>query len=299
MRIAEGQEFAVVVPTRGRGPQLHRLLDELEAQTDRDFEVVIVNQSDRVDRRLESRSRANGRIHLIRDSGCGASRARNVGMRAVGSEWIAYLDDDCLPERDWAAQLRQELRSKEEADMVMGDIGASEAPSDCYPIGVFEVSEPTVVRGRWARPWRVGHSACVAIRHAALERLGGWDERFGPGVKDFPACEDMDLNYRLTRSGGAAYLTPRVRSQHEQWRTADELLELYRGYSRGWGGLVTKQLRNGDPLGAGLLAAGRLRGILRAVLGAVADRSGFGLRLALEQLRGFAHGLALGSRRSW
>jgi GT2 family glycosyltransferase len=298
--IADGEEFAVVVPTRDRGPQLHRLLDELAAQTDRDFDVVVVDQSDRADPYLESGGRGNGRFHLIRDSGSGATRARNIGMRSVGSDWIAYLDDDCLPERDWAAQLRAALTTHPEAEMVVGDIGASEAPSaDCYPVAVFPVTEQTLVHGRWSRPWRVGYSACVAIRRAALERLGGWDERFGPGSGDFPASDDMDLNYRFTRSGGTVYLTPHVRARHEQWRTPEELLSLYRGYSRAWGGLVMKQLRTGDPLGAVLIAAGRIKGILGVALSAVRDRSGFGLRLALWELRGFARGLALGSRRSW
>jgi GT2 family glycosyltransferase len=298
--IAEGEPFAVVIPTRNRPAQLHRLLDSLSEQTRSDHHVVIVDQSDEVDSALSERVDESDRLHLVHDDGRGASRARNVGWRMVGAEWIAYLDDDCIPEPGWAAALHAELGAHPAADLIMGDVTANNAPdTDYLPVAVFPVSEPQVLTGRFIRPWRVSYSVAVAIRRSALDRIGGWDERFGPGARDYPASDDMDLSYRLLRSGGTAYLTPRLRASHDQWRTSDQLLELYGGYSRAWGGLVVKQLRSRDPLGAAIFVAGRLRGIARLVLGAARARSRFRLRLAGAELRGFAAGLAKGLRQTW
>ncbi len=298
--IADGEPFAVVVPTRNRPAQLHRLLDSLSHQTRTDYHVVVVDQSDSVAADLKERVAKNERLHLVEDQGRGASRARNVGCRSVGADWVAYLDDDCVPEPDWAEALAAAISSEPAAEMIMGDIGARDAPAGDYmPVAVFPVTHPHLVSGRFTRPWRVGYSAAMAIRRSALERLGGWDERFGPGAADFPASDDMDLNYRLMRAGGSAYLTPRLRAFHDQWRTSDDLLDLYGGYSRAWGGLVMKQLRTGDPLGAALCAAGRLRGIGRLLVGAVAERSRLRLRLAMAELAGFATGLARAFGQAW
>jgi glycosyltransferase involved in cell wall biosynthesis len=297
--IAEGELFAVVVPTRNRGGLIGGLLNALDRQTDRDFHVVVVDQSDVLDPALERRAAASDRFHVISDSGKGASRARNVGLRSVGASWIAYVDDDCVPEPEWAERLRAELLSHPEADAVFGEITADQPPGGDYqPVARFPVSEARLLRGRFTRPWRVGYSVSMAIRRSTIEELGGWDERFGPGTS-FPASDDMDLNLRLMRAGGSAYLTPRLRVAHEQWRTGQEVLDLYGGYCHAWGGLAAKQLRTGDPLGAMLLSAGRIRGIWKLVLGAVRSRSRYHLTLALTELKGFVRGLAAGLRRSW
>jgi len=298
--IASGDRFAVVIATRDRPQHLSQLLDALDRQTDRDYEVVIVDQSGPPEPAIARRVEEDERLHLIADGGKGLSRARNLGWRGVGAEWVAYLDDDSVPSEDWAERLREELDAHAEADFVSGDVVASGAPSGDYvSVAEFRVPEPCIVSGRWARPWRVGYGVFMAVRRDTIERLGGWDERLGPGVPEFPASDDMDFNYRLMRSGGTAYLSPRLRVAHSQWRTRDDLLELYDGYGRAWGGFVTKLLRTGDLAGAALLTAGRLKGIGRRLVEGTRERSRLRLRLFAVELRAFVRGIAIGLRRSW
>ena len=296
--IADGQLLAVALATRNRPAAIKNVLDALERQQE-SFEVVIVDQSDPVDAELEARVSASPSLHLIQDDGAGLARARNLGWRSVGATWIAFLDDDTPPEPDWARSLREELEARPDVDMVSGTVTLVGSVDGDYPgLGAFIVERPEVVSGRWTRPWRVA-GGISTIRRSAIERLGGWDERFGAGSADFPGSEDMDFNYRLTRSGGSVYLTPRVRVGHDQWRAGHEVLDVYAAYNRAWGGLIVKQLRTGDPLGAAMLAAGRLRGILRIVKSAIESRSSSRLGLARAELRGFLRGVRTGLRRSW
>lgn len=288
--LAAGDLFAVVVATRNRPAAVMRLLDALDRQSDRDFQVAIVDQSDSSDADVEQRVAGSERLHLIRDQGRGTARARNLGWRGVGSTWVAFLDDDTPPEPDWAENLRTELAAHPDVDMVSGPVAAERAENDGLPaLGGFAVEEPQVLAGRYVRPWRVA-GGISTVRRATIERVGGWDERLGPGAPEFLACEDMDFNYRLTRSGGQVYLTPHVRVSHEQWRTGGEVIDLYAAYNRAWGGVVTKYLKTGDPVGAARLAAGRLRGIWRV------RRS---RQLARAELGGFVRGAMRGLRYSW
>jgi GT2 family glycosyltransferase len=296
--VASGDLFAVALATRNRQAAIMGLLDNLECQSG-EFEIVIVDQSDPADPALQARVDASPRLHLIRDGGAGLARARNLGWRSIGAEWVAFLDDDTPPAGDWAERLRAELEANPEVEMLSGPVELAGAPDGDYVgLGAFEVAEPSVAAGRWIRPWRVG-GGITTVRRSAIERLGGWDERFGAGTPDFPGSEDMDFNYRLTRSGGSVLLTPTVRVSHEQWRGSRQVMSVYASYNRAWGGLVAKQLKTGDPLGAALFAAGRLRGIARVVKAALATRSPHRLALARAELRGFASGALTGLRRRW
>ena len=94
-----------------------RALDALEAQTDRDFQVLVVDQSDGG----EPPPPRPG-VRVLPDAGRGASRARNIAWRALDAGWIVFMDDDCVPEREWAAELRAVLRRDPPADLVSGSV---------------------------------------------------------------------------------------------------------------------------------------------------------------------------------
>jgi GT2 family glycosyltransferase len=295
-----GALFAVAIATRNRPDHLARTLDALDAQTDGGFSITVVDQSDDPDPALARRAAESERLRVIDDSGRGTSRGRNVAWRSLDADWIVYLDDDCLPEPAWTAELRAVLAADPPVEFVSGHVGGPEPEGGDYlPVTTLPIEREEIVQGRWTRPYDVGFGVCMAIRRRALERLGGWDERLGPGNDDFPASEDMDLNYRLTRSGGAVLHTPRLRALHDQWRSREELPELYYRYSKGWAGFAMKHVRTGDVRGGLMLWGARAKGIAKSLARGLRMRSRLRLRVALWELRGLAEGTARGLTRSW
>src|SRR5215471_11995015 len=85
---------SLIVATRGRVNELDRLLQSLDAQSYRGFEVILVdqNQDNRLDAVLQKHSDL-----LIQRRACsvGASRARNEGLRVAKGTIIGFPDDDC------------------------------------------------------------------------------------------------------------------------------------------------------------------------------------------------------------
>src|SRR6187549_685555 len=80
------RQVDVVIPTAGRA-SLDRLLAALAPQRD-----------------------LLGEIHVVEDrEGRGPAAARNAGWRASSAAWVAFLDDDVVPGRDWASRLRDDL----------------------------------------------------------------------------------------------------------------------------------------------------------------------------------------------
>src|SRR5918911_619936 len=48
-------------------------------------------------------------VRVIRTGGGGPARARNLGWRSARTEWIAFLDDDVVPDPDWFQRLAHDL----------------------------------------------------------------------------------------------------------------------------------------------------------------------------------------------
>ena len=285
--------FTVVVCTRDRPRQLAETLAALERQTRRDFEVMVVDQGDAPV--LERPG-----VRVIADSGRGLSRARNAGIAAATSDWIAFVDDDCLTDPDWAEELAREIQEHPDSWLVSGHVGERATPGGEYlRVSVFEVEAARTLAGRRVRPWDIGLGVCFAVRRDVVEQLGGFDERLGAGAPDFPAADDMDFNYRLLAAGGSARVTPRVRSFHDQWRTPAELAPLYRGYMKAWAAFAMKHLRTGDVRGGLWLWSLGFRDFARMLASSLRRRSLLRLRVAGAKLRGLVEGTLKGLLRSW
>jgi hypothetical protein len=149
-------------------------------------------------------------------------------------------------------------------------------------------------RGR-TLPWNIGSGNNFALRREWFQRVGGCDQRLGPGTPGRGGL-DMDLFYRVLRAGGTALYEPDAVVLHERAPRAGRLAR--RGpYGFGMGALCALRMRERDayalPLLAGwvalrlrLAAAGLARGRLVAVreealvLAGTAAGIGYGLRRA-------------------
>jgi glycosyltransferase involved in cell wall biosynthesis len=175
------ERFAVVVPTIGR-PSLERLLRSLAGA---EAEVVLV-----VDREgpLDVSVPPGLDVRVLRGAGRGPAAARNLGWRSVDSDWIAFLDDDVEVTPDWLACLAEDLAAA--APDVAGVQGRIHVPLPLdRPATDWERNVEGLRRARWA-------TADLAYRRAALESVGGFDERFARAYR-----EDADLGLRLIAAG--------------------------------------------------------------------------------------------------
>lgn len=285
---------AVVVCTRDRPEQLARTLAALRRELRAGMELVVVDQS------ASPSVAAGDGVRVLRDDGVGLSRARNLALRSVTADWLAFMDDDCRPEPGWGDALLEEIAAHPEADMVCGRVDPGPLPpGDYLEVTTFPVERAALRRGRRLHPARLGFGVCCVVRRSVAGELGGWDERLGPGAPDFPAADDMDFNHRFLRTGHAAWVTPRVRAVHDQWRTAAELPRLHRGYLAAWCGFAAKQLRTGDVAGGLRLFAIGAVDVVDAAADAIGGPSRLRVALAGAKAAGFAAGSARGLARRW
>ncbi len=90
---------AVVIPAYNCQKYLSRSLDSVFAQTRLPDEIIVVDDGS-TDKTSEIAAGFGDKINYIYQENAGASAARNVGINAAKSKWIAFLDadDEWLPE---------------------------------------------------------------------------------------------------------------------------------------------------------------------------------------------------------
>ncbi|MCA2189172.1 glycosyltransferase family 2 protein [Nonomuraea cavernae] len=169
----------MVVPTTGR-----RSLGATLAALPPDVAVIVVDDRPAGGAALP----LPARVRVVRSGGRGPAAARNAGWRAARTPWVVFLDDDVVPRPGWYEAALEDL----------GDLPADVAGSQ----GRIEVPLPGDRRPTDAERNTAGLAgaawitADMAYRRDALDRAGGFDERFPRAYR-----EDSDLALRLTRAG--------------------------------------------------------------------------------------------------
>jgi len=129
----------------------------------------------------------------------------------------------------------------------------------------------------------LGATANCGFRRDALEAVGGFDERIGPGTW-YAAGEDQELFDRLVAAGMTGFYDPDARVYHDQWRTRRDALRLHWRYGKGMGGPPCAVCgRSTAPAGAG--SCGRRCGTTATVGMWKALRSGFQTGVVFAMLR--------------
>jgi mycofactocin system glycosyltransferase len=204
-------DVTVIVPTKDRAALLAQCL---AGQGDR-YPVVVVDDGSADPAAVAAVADRYGTKLLRRTENGGPGAARNTGLDVVGSEFVAFLDNDCLPTADWVDALLPHFADPLVAAVAPRMIGV--APSTWA--GRYTSARCALDLGE--RPARVaqGHpvpyapTAALVVRRAALP-----PSAFDPALR---VGEDVDLVWRLCTSGWRIRYVPTVSVRHQDpptWR---------------------------------------------------------------------------------
>ncbi len=152
------------------------------------------------------------------------SRMNNLGAQAAGGDWLVFLNDDVTPlDRGWLTELARHVARPE-----VGIAGARLL----YPSGAIQHAGIVIgMTGGAGHPHRdtfgspywnwldvtrnvsAVTGACMALRRAVFEELGGFDEAFPVNFND------VDLCLRARQSGYEVIYEPAAVLRHDECQT--------------------------------------------------------------------------------
>lgn len=200
----------VIIVSRDRPDELRKVLSCLRFQDISGFEVIVVTNTP---------SAVDGtKARLFDCDEPNISVARNVGLAAAKGRFVAFCDDDALPDPAWLRRLLAPFRDPEiggTGGFTRGRNGISlqwgavetDLTGEAHPLDIAPNSE-SVVFSPCSRKAPVMIGTNCAFRASALAQIGGFDPAFAYYL------DDSDISLRLSQAGWKLAIVPRAQVHH-------------------------------------------------------------------------------------
>ncbi len=234
--------ISVVICTRNRPRALWECIKGLMASTDKNFELIVVdNASD--NQSTQEVVECFAGVRYIREDRKGLDIARNTGARMATHNIVAYTDDDVYVDKDWITSIKRafhdpltmavtglvlplELRTKSQY-IFEKDWGFNRGYvplkfDHSYFMNNVDFGVPV---------WEIGAGANMAFRKEAFELVGFFDERLDVGAS---GCSgDSEMWYRILAEGWNCNYVPTAVTYHQHRETKRDLQRQIFYYMRG------------------------------------------------------------------
>jgi glycosyltransferase involved in cell wall biosynthesis len=195
-----------IIPTYNRAALVCEAIESVRRQTYPNLEIVVVDDGSS-DGTASALAAYGDAIRVIKQNNSGPSAARNRGIAAAKGVFVAFLDsDDVWHPSKLARQIDLLQRAGPSVHCCLSN-ALVERPGGISGTTTFEHAGlvPACQEGIWSNVTEilstrfVMFTQMVAIRRAALERVGGFDEGLW-------FMEDYDLALRLSLEGPWAFI---------------------------------------------------------------------------------------------
>jgi glycosyltransferase involved in cell wall biosynthesis len=272
-------KVSVVIPTKNRSAMVAQAIDHVEDQTfpKDQYEVIVIDNDSVDDTRsvLESKARLYPNLKFGFQEKPGAAATRNAGLRMATGELIVFVDDDVQAEPS-LIEAHFSHHQKEPGDSFIGAVtipwGEITDPFQRYLRDHRILNPYTLSKG--PIDFSYYHTCNVSTPADALAKVGGFNEAFS-----IYGMEDIELGYRLERSGSRMTFAPDAKATHYHFPWYEEFIGRCEeaGYSLGQllvlhpelkkrfveSSRVTRHLKNFHPLYRGTTVA--LGPVFRAI----------------------------------
>jgi GT2 family glycosyltransferase len=185
--------ISIIMPSLN--PDIDKIKNTLNSifENNGKYEVILVLQRANTQKinLLKQYFITEDRFKLVKDSGVGISRARNIGTKISLGEWILLLDDDIYIENNTIQELEKELDNNE-----LFYYGNSMITGTKEHYVGFYITEKDIDIWSYNRICSIS----LIINKKVFDKIGYFDEKLGSGTY-FGSSEESDLILRSLLNG--------------------------------------------------------------------------------------------------
>lgn len=205
--------FSIIVPVYNRPQEVADLVGSLLAQTNRDFELVVVEDGSTVPCREqieEAKNKGLDTKYFYKDNE-GRSIARNYGMERADGDYFIFFDSDVVVPPLYFEVLAACLDKDPEIECFGGPDAAHSSFSDTqkainYAMTAF-LTTGGIRGGKVSLEKFTPRTFNMGFRREVYDKVGGFREMFS---------EDIDMSTRIRHAGYALALIPEAYVWHKR-----------------------------------------------------------------------------------
>lgn len=210
MKEAKEILFSIIVPVYNRPDEVADLLRSLESQTDRGFEIILVEDGSTQPALPDGKGPDGLRLKYFQKSNEGRSIARNYGIAGADGDFFVFVDSDCILPPGYIAGLRDSL-ARDPVDCFGGPDAAHDSFSDTqkainYSMTSF-LTTGGIRGGKVSMEKFTPRTFNMGFSREVYEKVGGFREMFS---------EDIDMSTRIRNAGYRIALFPDVYVYHKR-----------------------------------------------------------------------------------
>ena len=222
--------FTVIVPTFERPAPLAACVQALRAleRPGGTLEIVIVNDGGRPPARdvVSAAGDVTLELRVVDQANAGPASARNRGAAEARGEYLAFTDDDCLPDRGWLTAFDAALRATPGA--LVGGRTVNALPDSVFADTSQRLADFVSSYFAGGAMGRFFTSNNLAVARADFLAAGGFDTRF-----PFSAGEDRELGDRWSAQERPSLTAPDALVRHAHRLSARGFVRQHFTYGRG------------------------------------------------------------------
>jgi glycosyltransferase involved in cell wall biosynthesis len=256
--------LSIAICTKDRAQRLSRLLASLDAvRANSPFEAleIVVVDNASTDTATREAVERFADVRYVFEPKAGLDFARNAALQAATGTLITYLDYDLVVDRNWLTGLARARRDNPGAGGFTGLVLPYRLDTEAQ---VYFEQRGGFGRGFYRNEFRnarfdnplhpvgtgvLGAGCNMAFERALLISLGGFDEALDTGAP-LPGGGDLDIFYRVLRSGRTMVYEPQFAVYHEHRETIAQLRRQYWSWGLGMMAFLVKCRRSDHALRA-------------------------------------------------
>jgi len=203
--------YSIIVPVYNRPDEVAELLESLDAQTVKNFEVVLIEDGSLI----PCKEVANGyagrlNINYVSKPNTGRSDSRNVGMQEAKGDFFIFFDSDCVIPPHYFEEVEKAV-SEQNFDCFGGPDAAHSSFTDMQKAISYTMTSffttGGIRGGKRQLEKFMPRTFNMGFKREAYEKVGGFKDMFG---------EDIDLSLRIQEAGFSIVLVREAFVYHKR-----------------------------------------------------------------------------------